>query len=408
MARRRLRSVGCISLAAALLACGSSPTQTGPNTSHGPDGPPPASYGPSALQKRLAEMEPQKGLVPSDKQKQLATKIDAYYQRTASRRYFVHTDKPLYQPGETIWFRIWELATQSMTPSSQQHGVRVELVSPKGASVLNKRIMAKGGLVTNDFIIPATVQGGEYTLRVTSDLGGTSERKVIVSTYQPPQFKKKLEFLRKAYGAGDKVTASLKLARGTGEALANKSVQAIASVDGAEIRRFEVITNDDGLAVVRFKLPGRIRTGDGLLTILVDDGGITESIQRRIPITVKNLSVELFPEGGDLVEGLPSRVYFSAKNPMGKPADIRGRVVDDRGKTVAKIVSLHNGMGRFELTPRAGRSYRLEVQKPAGIATTFQLPEAKVEGCTMQAVDDYNKRRDDVRVGVWCSEAQTV
>jgi len=353
-------------------------------------------------------MTPQAPLIASDKQKRLAALVDDFHRRSATNRFYVHTDKPLYQPGETVWFRVWELATQTMMTPQDGHGVRVELVSPKGASVLDKRIQGQAGLVTNDFEIPDSVQGGEYTLRVTSDAGGQSERKIIVSTYEPPQIKKKLEFLRKAYGAGDKVMASLALSRGTGESLANSTARIVASVDGVELKRFTVTTDDKGEAVVRFDLPARIQSGDGLLTVLVDDAGITESIQKRIPIVVKSLSVEMFPEGGDLVNGLPGRVYFSAKNPLGKPADIHGRVVDDRGVEVAKVVSLHNGMGRFDITPVAGRSYRLEVGKPAGIAKTFELPEIKDEGCTMQAVDDYQGKRADVRVGVWCSQAQTV
>lgn len=47
-------------------------------------------------------MSPQKPLAATDKQKQLASLVDAFYQRTATRRFYVHTDKPLYQPGETI------------------------------------------------------------------------------------------------------------------------------------------------------------------------------------------------------------------------------------------------------------------------------------------------------------------
>jgi len=346
--------------------------------------------------------------VASDKQKRLAALVDDFHRRSATNRFYVHTDKPLYQPGESVWFRVWELTTQTMMTPQSAHGVRVELVSPKGATVLEKRILGQAGLVTNDFEIPASVQGGEYTLRVTSDAGGQIERTIVVSTYEPPQIKKKLEFLRKAYGAGDKVMASLSLARGTGEPLANSTARVVASVDGVELERLQVTTDDKGEAVVRFHLPARIQRGDGLLTVLVDDAGITESVQKRIPIVVKTLSVEMFPEGGDLVNGLPGRVYFSAKNPLGKPADIHGRVVDDRGVEVASVVSLHNGMGRFDITPVAGRSYRLEVNKPAGIARTFELPEIKDDGCTMQAVDDYLGRRADVRVGIWCSQAQTI
>lgn len=364
--------------------------------------------GPSALQQQLAGMQPTRALPPSDDQKRLGAAIDGYFQSNTSRRLYVHLDKPLYQPGETIWLRVWELASPTLTASEQQHGVTVELVSPQGSQVLQKRLLVQAGVAGNDLELPATIEGGEYIVRATSDLGTTFDRKVIVSQYQPPRIKKKIEFLRKAYGAGDQVAAAVSLARATGEPLVTQSATAIVTVDEIEVARFRVSTSAKGEAVAKFELPKQIARGDGLLTLLVDDGGVTESMQKRIPILVKQMSVEVFPEGGELVSGLPGRVYFQAKNPIGKPADIEGRVIDEQGREVATFASLHNGMGRFELTPEAGRSYRLQITRPAGIEHEVALPPARAEGCTMMAVDDLADTRDDIRAGVWCSKGRSV
>jgi hypothetical protein len=89
-------------------------------------------------------------------------------------------------------------------------------------------------------------------------------------------------------------------------------------------RRWQLRTDEEGDGLVRFNLPADISQGDGLLTVMADDGGITESIAKRVPIVVKKLQLSLYPEGGELVSGLPGRVYFEAKNPIGKPADIAG------------------------------------------------------------------------------------
>lgn len=363
---------------------------------------------PSLLQKKLAASTPARPMPPSDAQKRLSAALDQYFQRTATHRLYVHVDKPIYQPGQAIWFRVWELSTSTLTKGPSNHGVMVELVSPKGASVMQKRVQVTGGVATNDFALPATVQGGEYTIRVRSDLGGTIERNIIVSQYQPPRIKKKMTFLRKAYGAGDKVAAALSLHRATGEPMASTTAKAIVTVDEREHARFDVRTNDKGASIVRFALPPSMTRGDGLLTVLVDDGGVTESIQKRIPIVMNEMRVQLFPEGGDLVTGLPGRVYFSAKNLLDKPADIEGRVVDASNNQIVRFRSLHNGMGRFELTPTPDTAYFVEITKPAGITQRVPLPASHSEGCTMIAVDDPDNQRDDVRVGVWCSEPQTV
>ncbi len=362
----------------------------------------------SALQKKLGGMTASKALPPSDSQKRFGGLVDTHYSRAGTRRLYVHLDKPLYQPGESMWFRVWELASPTLIAADQDHGVMAQLISPKGATVLEKRIRVESGVAANDFELPASVQGGEYTLRMTSDSGDVTERKFIVSQYQPPQIKKKAEFLRKAYGAGDKVAAAVSLHRGTGEALANKEVTAIVQVDSVEHARFPVTTDAAGNVVVRFELPAQIRVGDGLLTILVSDGGITESLQKRIPILVKNVAFEMFPEGGDLISGLPSRIYFSAKNSLDKAADVEGKIVDENGKTLTRFSSFHNGMGRFEFTANKDETYFAVITKPSGIDAKFPLPTAKAEGCSLQAIDDYSGSQDNIRVGVWCDTNRTV
>jgi hypothetical protein len=401
------------SLALGALACGGHPSKVvsgDPNASHGGAGSDATKLpGPSALQQQLAGLEPARALPPSDDQRRLSAAIDNYFQSYGTRRIYLHLDKPMYQPGETIWFRAWELSSPTLSaPAQGQYGMTVQLISPQGSQVLQKRVLLQAGVASNDFMLPDTIEGGEYIVRASTDLGSSFDRKLIVSQYQPPQIKKKLEFLRKAYGAGDQVAAAVSLARATGEPLASRAATAIVTVDEVEVARFRVTTNAQGEAVAKFELPKQIAHGDGLLTLLVEDGGVTESIQKRIPILVKQMSVELYPEGGELVTGLPGRVYFIAKNPIGKPADIDGRVVDDQGREVARFTSLHNGMGRFEILPQAGRSYQVEITKPAGIEHKVAVPAAREAGCSLVALDDFDGKRDDVRAAVWCTEDRAV
>ena len=135
---------------------------------------------------------------------------------------------------------------------------------------------------------------------------------------------------------------------------------------------------------------------------------MTESISRPIPIVVSKLQLDAYPEGGDLVEGLPARVYFAAKTPLGKPADVAGRIVDDRGTEVATFRSHEQGMGRFVFTPEKGRRYHAEITSPTGITDPFELPEAKADGCVLRHFDDIEGQLAAIRVGVRCTDAQQV
>jgi alpha-2-macroglobulin-like protein len=360
--------------------------------------------GPSALQARLADTRP---MAASAGEPKLDAAIDAFHARTKARRGYLAVDKPLYRAGETIWFRAFDLASADLSAGDRDTAM-IRLITPRGSALFEKKVLVEAGGAAGEFDLPDGIAGGEYVLRAEAARGTIIERKLIVSSYEAPRIKKKLELVRKAYGPGDTVAATVALHRGTGEPLAGKAIVGLVELDGAELARVPVVTDAGGNALVKATLPAEIRRGDGLLTVLVEDGGVTESVQKRIPIVLAQLALALYPEGGDLIEGLPGRVYFAARSSLDKPADVEGRVVDDRGGVVALLRSHHDGMGRFELEPRAGRTYHVEITRPAGIAQRYELPRAKPGGCAMQAVDDFASARPELRIALWCTRAQEV
>src|SRR5262249_4879381 len=143
---------------------------------------------------------------------------------------------------------------------------------------------------------------------------------------------KVLEFGRKTYGPGDEVLATAKARRADGGPVQDRPAQARVVVDdkgfgpNGELTAvpFALRTDEDGKALVRFKLPTQVERGHASLPVTFYDGGTVETIVRPTPIVLKKLDVELYPEGGALVAGLPNRVYFQARTSLGKPADLRG------------------------------------------------------------------------------------
>jgi len=88
---------------------------------------------------------------------------------------------------------------------------------------------------------------------------------------------------------------------------------------------------------VQFKLPAKIDRGEAVLAVEFFDGGNRETTVEPIPIVLKKLDVKFYPEGGDLVGGVANRIYFTARTTLNKPAEMRGRIVDSAGKTVATV-----------------------------------------------------------------------
>jgi len=129
-----------------------------------------------------------------------------------------------------------------------------------------------------------------------------------VRAYRAPRLKSQIEFLRDGYGPGDTVTATLDVKRAEGGVPSGARVTATALVDGVTAAQVTGVVDARGLCTVSFKLPGRIERGEGSLAFAIEDGGVVETAAKTIPIVLQTLDLTLYPEGGDLVAGLPSRV----------------------------------------------------------------------------------------------------
>ena len=101
--------------------------------------------------------------------------------------------------------------------------------------------------------------------------------------------------------------------------------------------------------------------------------------------------VQFFPEGGNLVVGLDSRIGFKALNILGKGVDVQGFVLDNTKDTVVAFQSEHLGMGVFNYTPEPQKTYTAFVRQNDGKYRQFGLPLAYEQGFTM-AVDNISNK----------------
>ena len=123
--------------------------------------------------------------------------------------------------------------------------------------------------------------------------------------------------------------------------------------------------------------PRRIRVVDRVnqMEAITEAAIQQDSLQRR----TSRHRFDLFPEGGDLIDGVSSVVAFKASYGGGFPEDVSGKVLED-GKEIASFGSLHDGMGKFVVTPRLGKTY--EVLLSDGRA--FPFPEIKRGGMSLR------------------------
>jgi hypothetical protein len=96
----------------------------------------------------------------------IVQRILDYYKKVPQEQIYLHTDRPYYAAGDTVWFRAHLVDAVTHTPISRSRFVYVELHDQQADSLL-QRIIVKcdsDGVFANAILLPKTMQGGIYTL----------------------------------------------------------------------------------------------------------------------------------------------------------------------------------------------------------------------------------------------------
>ena len=125
---------------------------------------------------------------------------------------------------------------------------------------------------------------------------------------------------------------------------------------------------------------------------------------QKMPVTaekdsVENYDIKFFPEGGDLINGLQSKVAFKATTQDGKGFEFAGFVLDNTD-TIIRFAPYHAGMGNFIFTPAKDHNYKAVIITASGKSFTKDLPVIYANGYSMQVTNDNNGK---INVTVLCN-----
>ncbi len=193
----------------------------------------------------------------------------------------------------------------------------MEIHGPKGDVVASGQVTTEDSVVGFQWTVPEGQAGGEYTIEATYPFTGypPAERKFDIRAYRAPRLKTQIKFLRDGYGPGDDVAATLHVTAGR----RRRPGRGAGDRDRPGRRRGGVPRAGNGrcqgVCVARFQLPQQMARGEGVLALAIEDGGVVETASKTIPILLQTVDLTLYPEGGELVAGLPNRVYFEAFTP---------------------------------------------------------------------------------------------
>jgi len=98
--------------------------------------------------------------------------------------------------------------------------------------------------------------------------------------------------------------------------------------------------------------------------------------------------IQFFPEGGNLVNGLTSKVAYRVVGSDGKGVDFYGAIINRNNDTVARFKPHHFGMGTFMLKPDAINGYRAVLKFAGNKTETAALPTIAPNGYALLVADE--------------------
>ncbi|MBL0202041.1 MAG: hypothetical protein IPP81_18360 [Chitinophagaceae bacterium] len=107
--------------------------------------------------------------------------------------------------------------------------------------------------------------------------------------------------------------------------------------------------------------------------------------QGPVATATKTVSLQFFPEGGDIIEGTVNTIAFKTNYNNGLPYFIDGVIKkQETGEVMMPLTVQHDGMGKFDLDFQAGDKYYAEWLDNNAVKQQTMLPDAKQRGVSLK------------------------
>lgn len=288
---------------------------------------------------------------------------------------YLQTDKPTYVAGEKIWFRAFLVNALSNKPEQGSRYIYTELVNPFDSVVYRVKVRPDTDSVFAGYLkLSQTLPEGRYILRAyTRYMENQGEESFFRKTLPVVSPLSRSVQLTSAFRADEqgKITGYFNFKHP-----AKDTVIPLQSLSFQTSRKeLNYKPTEQGI---------RVKLGSGAppRALLVRGGNYASYVPVAPPVT--DYAVSFLPEGGYLLAGVSCRTAFKALNEQGYSEEVTGTVTDDAGTEILSFATLHAGMGCFDFTPEAGKTYYALCRNRSGQVKKILLPPVQPSGYTVK------------------------
>ncbi|NCD70477.1 carboxypeptidase-like regulatory domain-containing protein [Mucilaginibacter agri] len=337
--------------------------------------------------------------------KKATTQLQKWLDTYPQEKVYLHFDKPYYAVGDDIWFKAYITVGPKHELSALSGALNVELIDDRDSILQAIKLPVVSGLANGDFALPDTLNEGNYRVRAytnwmrnagpdyffdkTIHIGKALNNNVFTHT----------AFTYTTQNGQPVVNATITYMDLAGAPFANKEVSYQIVAGSKNIARGKGITNSKGELTLSFAGMAQTQNKQARIVskIKIDE---KNTVTKVLPVTALSgkVDVQFFPESGNLVNGLPTKVAFKAVGADGLGKNINGVLIDNNNQEISTITTQHLGMGIFMVVPEAGKTYTAQITFEDGSKGTFALPKALEQGYTLSVNNTYDPDNISVRI----------
>jgi len=326
----------------------------------------------------------------------LLKKLEVYTKKFPQEKVHLHLDKPYYAIGDDIWFKAYIVDGRTSQITKTSNVLYVELIDQ--SNFLKKQLMLpiQNGTTWGDFKLADTLKEGNFRIRAytqwmrnagaefffdkTIKIGNSWSNNVFATT----------TFSSSKQENGE-TTAIILFEDANKVPLTNRDITYEIFYGNKSLSKQKILTDAKGEISISIPTSEAFTAqGQIIATITLENG---EKSVKHIPIKIKStaIDVQFFPEGGNMVQGIPSKIAIKAINTSGLGTDVSGIIIDNDGNQAASFKTTHLGMGSVFMNPLQGKSYSAKIKLEDGNEKMFPLPKAAIDGAVLTVNLDSTK-----------------
>ncbi|PTQ94039.1 hypothetical protein C8P68_107102 [Mucilaginibacter yixingensis] len=304
---------------------------------------------------------------------------------------YVHFDKPYYAAGDTVWLKSYVTVDQH-APSTMSKVVYIDMYNEQDSLVASQKLPLVDGMAAGNFLLSPQLKQGNYRLRgytqwmLNFDPAYLFNKVITIGNQINKEVSVNVNFTG-GTTAQTPVTAKVQFTDAQGKPLADKRVNWHVETSHEDTGKGRVNTDANGYATITLPPASPLALGSSVLFTEIDLDAKKPVNTFFLKAASTGKDVQFFPEGGDLIAGIPSKVAVKAVRANGLGLDFKGTVVDNEGKEVTTFESQHLGMGLLLLQPEVGKTYKANISFADGTQGTYNIPRISQSGINLSAMN---------------------